>query len=118
MKNAGKYLYIIPIAAFGIMHFANVEALTQMMPEWMPMKSILVYLTGIALIAAAVALIINKKAPLAMMLLGIELLSFAILINLTAVIGGNEMMMGQVLKDTAMAGAAFYLSANLKEEEG
>ena len=112
MKNTGKYLYIIPIAIFGLMHFANAGQLAQMMPEWMPLKTVLVYLTGVALIAAAVALIINKKAKLAMTLLAVELLSFVILIHLSKVIGGDQMAMGQVLKDTALAGAALYIASN------
>ena len=112
MKNTGKFLYIIPIAIFGLMHFANAGQLTQMIPEWVPLKTMLVYLTGISLIAAAVALIINKKAKLAMTLLAVELLSFMVLIHLMQVIGGDQMAMGNVLKDTALAGAAFYIAAN------
>lgn len=112
MKNTGKYLYIIPIAIFGLMHFANAGQLTQIMPSWMPLKTVLVYLTGVALIAAPVALIINKKAKLAMTLLAVELLSFMIFIHLAKVIGGDQMAMGQVLKDTALAGAALYIASN------
>jgi putative oxidoreductase len=112
MKNTGKYLYIIPIAIFGLMHFANAGQLAQMMPEWIPFKTVLVYLTGVALIAATVALIINKKAKLAMTLLAVELLSIMIFIHLTKVIGGDQMAMAQVLKDTALAGAALYIASN------
>ena len=111
MKNLGKYMYIIPIGIFGLMHFANAGQLSQMMPAWMPLKTVLVYITGIALIAAPIALIINKKAKLAMTLLGIELLSFMVFIHLMQVIGGDQMAMGQVFKDTALAGAAFYIAS-------
>jgi hypothetical protein len=85
--------------------------MTGMVPAWMPMKLVIVYLVGLALIAATVALIINKKAKLAMTLLGVTLLLFVVLIHLMAVIGGDQMAMGMVLKDTAMAGAAFYLAS-------
>ena len=96
---------------FGLMHFANAGQLAQMLPEWMPLKSILVYITGIGLIAAAVALIIYKKAKLAMTLLAVELLSFVLLIHVMHVVKGDQMAVGQVLKDTALAGAAFYIGS-------
>lgn len=90
---------------------ANASQMTGMVPGWMPLKLVIVYLVGVALIAAAVALIINKKAKLAMTLLGVMLLLFVVLIHLMAVIGGDEMSMAMVLKDTSMAGAAFYLAS-------
>ncbi|MBV6647518.1 MAG: DoxX family protein, partial [Cyclobacteriaceae bacterium] len=70
-----------------------------------------VYLTGVALILAAVAIVINKKAKLATMLLGIMLLLFAVLIHLP----GMPDAMPSFFKDIALAGAAFYLSANSKD---
>lgn len=115
MKNLGKFLYIVPIAVFGLFHFANAGQMADYMPGWMPIKTILVYITGLGLIAAAIALIINKKARLAMILLGIELLCFAIFIHVMHLVGGDQMAMGQVLKDTALAGSAFYIASNMKD---
>ena len=115
MKKTGKYIYIIPIAIFGLMHFANAGQLSQMMPEWIPLKTILVYLTGIGLVAATIALVINKKTKLAMTLLAVEILSIMVFIHLTKVIGGDQMAMGQVLKDTAIAGAALYIAGDSKD---
>lgn len=114
MKNLGKYLYIIPMAIFGLMHFVNGEQMTGLVPSWLPLKLALVYLVGLALIAAAVALIINKKAKLAMTLLAVLLLSFVVLIHVVAVIGGDEMSMAMVLKDSSLAGAALYIASQVK----
>jgi putative oxidoreductase len=115
MKNLGKFMYIIPIGIFGLMHFTNAGQLSEMMPDWMPLKTILVYISGIALIAAPVALIINKKAKLAMTLLGVELLSFMVFIHLMQVIGGDQVAVGQVFKDTSLAGAAFYIASQAED---
>ena len=104
-------MYIIPIGIFGLMHMASAGQLAQIMPAWMPMKTVLVYLTGLGLIAAPIALVINKKAKLAMTLLAVEILSFMILIHLVNVIGGDQMSMAQVLKDTSLAGAALYIAS-------
>ena len=108
-------MYIIPIGIFGLMHFANAGQLSQMLPAWMPLKTALVYISGLGLIAAPIALIINKKAKLAMTLLGVALLLFMVFIHLMQVIGGDQMAMGQVLKDTGLAGAAFYIASQVED---
>jgi len=113
MKNLGKYLYLIPIAIFGLMHLAMGPQMSEIVPSWLPFPIFWVYLTGISLIAAAVAVIINKKAKMAMTLLGVELLIFVVLIHVMAVAGGNQQAMAMVLKDSAMAGAAFYMASGL-----
>lgn len=116
MKTIGKFIYIIPIALFGIMHFLNAKQMAGVVPSWLPAPTFWVYLSGAGLVAAAIALIINKHAVLAMTLLGAELLAFALLIHLPAVMGGDQMAMGQILKDVSLAGAAFYIAGVLKEE--
>ena len=115
MKNLGKFMYIIPIGIFGLMHIASAQQMTGMVPAWLPLKLILVYITGLSLIAATVALIINKKVKLAMTLLAVELLLFVVLIHVVAVVGGNEMQMAMVLKDTSMAGAALFIASQAED---
>ena len=115
MKNLGKYLYIAPIAIFGLMHFAAGNQMSGMVPGWLPFSIGWVYLTGLSMIAATVALIINKKAKLAMTLLGVELVLFVLLLHLPAVLGGDQMAMPMVLKDLSMAGGAFYIASGLKD---
>ena len=108
-------MYVIPIGIFGLMHMANAQQMTGMVPAWLPLKLILVYITGLSLIAATVALIINKKVKLAMTLLAVELLLFVVLIHVVAVVGGNEMQMAMVLKDTSMAGAALFIASQAED---
>ena len=115
MKNVGKYLYAIPFFLFGIMHLTNAGQFASYMPEWMPIKYVLVYISGLGLLAAPIALIINKKAKLAMTLLGVELLIFVVLIHIVHIAGGDQMAMGQLLKDSALAGGAFYIASGLKD---
>jgi putative oxidoreductase len=104
------YFFIIPMGVFGFMHVMNADAMAGMVPAWVPGGVIWVYFTGICLLAATIAVIMNKKAQLALLLLGVLLLIFATTIHLAAVIGGDQMAMGSFLKDFALAGAAFYLS--------
>ncbi len=110
LLTAGRMLYAIPFAIFSLFHFMNAEGMSGMVP--VPGGIFWVYLTGVAMLAAAVSIIIKKKSALATLLLGILLIVYALSIQLPMVLGGNEMAMGQVLKDFALAGAAFYYSGN------
>ena len=113
MKNLptlGKYMYLIPLAIFGLFHFMSAEAMAGMVPAFLPAKVVWVYITGLALIAPVAAVIIGKKAKLALQLLGLMLLLFAILLWLPGAIGGDQTATTMFLKDTALAGAAWALS--------
>ncbi len=107
----GKLMFALVIAFFGVNHFLNANSMAGMVPEYFPVPVVFVYLTGVALIAAAVALIIGKKAQLAMTLLGVMLILIAVLVHLP----GGEASMPSLLKDLAMAGAAWYMAANMSD---
>ncbi|MEP4531578.1 MAG: DoxX family protein [Cyclobacteriaceae bacterium] len=117
MKNLGfigKLLYALPIAMFGFFHFMNASAMVGVVPSFLPAGEVWVYLTGLALILAAVAIIIGKKAKLATQLLGLMILLFAVLIHLPGFLNQAQPAAAMFLKDTALAGAAFFLSSHLK----
>jgi len=107
----GKLIYALVIALFGLFHFMNASEMAGIVPDPLPVKEVFVYLTGAALIAAAVALIIGKKAQLAMLLLGVMLIIFALTIHLP---GGQESM-SNLLKDLALAGSAWFIGAHSKD---
>jgi len=106
-----RLLYGIPFAVFGIMHFLNAGSMANFVPSWVPGGVFWVYLTGLAMIAAAVSIIIEKRTHLAGILLGILLLIFVLTIHLPGVLGGAmEQSMPNLLKDMALAGAAWYIA--------
>ena len=117
MKNlnlVGKILFAVPMLVFGFGHFGNAGSMKGMVPDYLPAPDFFVYLTGIALVLAAVALFINKYAKLAMQLLGVMLLLFVLLVHLPGALSGNQMAMVSVLKDVAIAGGAFFISSHSK----
>lgn len=117
MKNLGfigKLLYALPLAMFGFFHFMGASSMKGMVPSFLPGAVFWVYLTGLALILAAVAILIGKQAKLATLLLGVMLLSFALLIWFSGFLNGDQTATSMFLKDTALAGAAFYMSSHLK----
>ncbi len=110
-SKVSRFLFAIPIGIFGLFHFMNGPAMAGMVPSFIPGGVFWVYLTGAALLAASVSLIIRKKDKLAGLLLGGLLLIFVLTIHLPDVIAGDmEKAMPNLLKDTALAGAAFMLA--------
>lgn len=114
MKNldlVGKYLFALPFGIFGIMHLMAADAMAGMVPAFIPGGVLWIYLTGLALLAACVAMLLGKQAKLAATLLGVLMLVFVATIHLPGVVGGDQMAMPGVLKDLALAGAAWLYAA-------
>ena len=104
--TVARLLYGIPMALFGIFHFMNASSMSGMVPSFIPGGVFWVYLTGLALILAAVSIIIQKQARLASFLLAAMLIIFVLTIHLPGLGGDNQMAMPMLLKDLALAGAA------------
>lgn len=115
----GKYLYALPIAAFGLGHFANAGGMAGMVP--VPGGAVWVYITGVALVAAAVSIFIGKYDKLGTALLALLLLIFAFSIHLPNMMGSDpglqQMGMGNFMKDVSLAGAAMMYSHSLSKDK-
>jgi putative oxidoreductase len=105
----GKYLFAVPMVVFGIMHFMAAKDMAAMAPGGVFM----VYLTGIALIAAGISIILGKLDKLASCLLGIMLLLF--ILPHAQNLASNEMEMINILKNIALAGGAFMYASIAKD---
>jgi putative oxidoreductase len=118
LKNIGRIIYSVIFIVFGVMHFMMAGDMSGMVPSWVPGGVFWVYITGLALIAAGVSLIIQKHHYLAAVLLAALLFSFVLTIHLPAILGGNMMSMSQLLKDAGLAGAALYMAGGFCSSEG
>ena len=98
----GKYLFAIPFAIFGIMHFMNADSMAAMAPIG---GAIMVYIVGAAQLAAAISIIIGKYDKLAAALLGLMLLLFII-----------PHAMGMGIAEDAMALAHGYANAEMAQQ--
>jgi uncharacterized membrane protein YphA (DoxX/SURF4 family) len=117
--NLGKYIFAVPFAVFGIMHLMNADAMAGMAPFG---GSIIIYITGLALIATTVSIIMGKMDKLATALLGVMLLLFALLVHASALSSASEEMaatssMSNMLKDLALAGAAWVYAAHVAKDK-
>ncbi len=109
----GKYVFAVPFLVFGIFHFMNAEGMAGMAPG----GTIMVYLTGVALIAAAISIFIGKLDKLACVLLALMLLLFILMVH-TPGLGDEESMqmsMAALLKDLGLVGGALMAAGNAKD---
>ncbi len=108
--TVARYLYAIPFVIFGLFHFMNAGKMAPMVP--LPGGVFWIYLTGLGLVAAGISIIIQKRAKLAALLLGIMLLIFILTIHLPGLMNEATMQtsMMNLLKDMALMGAAFTYS--------
>lgn len=109
-------VYAIVLLVFGFGHFANGSQMVGMVPSFLPGGIIWVYVAGAGLILAAISFIINKQVRLAAFLLGALLLIIVLTIHLPGMMNGKDEMMKMtemtmLLKDMAMAAAAFYIGS-------
>jgi uncharacterized membrane protein YphA (DoxX/SURF4 family) len=71
-------------------------------------------LTGIALVAAAAAILTDKMAKLASVLLALLLLVFVLVIHLKGAMAGDQTSTASLLKDIAIAGGALVFAGTRK----
>src|SRR3990170_4508930 len=96
----GRYIFAIPFIIFGVIYLINAEALTSNFPvtggiAW-------VYVSGLIMLFAGVAILIRKKDAVASFLLGILFLIYALLLDLPASASANftdTLATSQLLKD-------------------
>lgn len=91
----------------------NADGMAVMVP--VPGGVFWVHFAGTAMIAASVSIIIKMKSGMASLILGALLVSFALTIHLPSQVGGDQMAIGQVLKDLGLADAAFFYSGNAED---
>lgn len=71
----GRAALAVMLIVTGIAHFTSTDLLIEIMPDFMPYKREMVYLTGVLELLAVVGLLINKTAKLTAVLLIIFFIS-------------------------------------------
>jgi uncharacterized membrane protein YphA (DoxX/SURF4 family) len=117
--SLGRWIFPVPFAMFGLMHFMNADALAAWVPSYMPAPAIFVYLAGAGLIGAAVSMYIGKYDKLAATLLAIMLLLFVLMMHMPGAMGGGEgsdAAMGNALKDLGLAAGSMIYATTLAKD--
>ncbi|MFP4025984.1 MAG: DoxX family protein [Thiohalospira sp.] len=122
MKNLttiGRVLFAIPFAIFGLNHFLMVDFFIGMLNSFILGSSFTIILTGIALIAASISIIIKKYIKLSCILLAFLLFIFIVTIHIPKLFDEATSITAMVslLKDTALMGSALFIAGIYRKEE-
>jgi putative oxidoreductase len=113
--RVGIVLYALVIGFFGVNHFLNGTGFQNTIPSFLPYHIFWVYLTGAALIAAAISFLTGKQTKLAGLFLFVFLIIIVLTIHLPAVIRSEgspivSIALTNMVKDTGLAGAALMIA--------
>ena len=111
----GVVLYALVIGFFGVNHFLNGTGFQKSIPSFIPYGIFWVYLTGAALIAAAISFLIGKYTRAAGLFLAVFLLIIVLTIHLPALMHSEgspivSIALTNLVKDTGLAGAALMIA--------
>jgi putative oxidoreductase len=115
ISKIGTIFYALVIGFFGLNHFMYGTGMAKMVPRFLPGGEFWVYITGAALLLAAIAFLINKYTRLAGLLLAVFLLLIVLTVHLPAVLsapddGARRFPMVNLIKDTGLAAAALLVA--------
>jgi putative oxidoreductase len=101
-----RILISLPLLVFGLFHVANAPMMAGMVPPYVPGGVAWVYITGVAMILAAIAFITGKQARLAGFLTALLLTVFVVTVQLpgmTKAVDATDAV-GNAYKMAAFAG--------------
>src|SRR5262249_28668516 len=118
LAGVGRFFLAIPMVAFGAQHFVYLDFVTRVfprLPAWIPAHSFLACVFGAILLAAGAAIMIEKAARVAALLLGAIFLCSCALLYLPLLIttppnGGLWTAAGKAL---ALSGGSFLVAGSL-----
>lgn len=114
----GPLFFAVPLALFGMQHFALRDVVVGAVPSWMPGPMFWVWLVGAALISASLSIITGKVAHLAALLMGVMLFLFVLMIYVPNAVTnpGDRFAWALLCRDLALSGGAMALAGTLAAE--
>ena len=113
----GRVIFSLPFLVFGINHVAKADQMAAWVPAFIPGGVIWIYVTGIAMIVAALAIITGKQGRGACYGLALMLLIFIAAVHLPGLANPQTQMMSFVnlLKDMSLMGGALVIAGTFKK---
>lgn len=110
-NRLARVIYAIPFAVFGTMHLKVGPKMVGIVPAWLPAHLTIVYVMGVAMIAAALAIMFNRASFEASIGLALMLLTFILTIWIPMLgSADNTSAMSGLLKDTGLLGGALMVA--------
>ena len=105
--RVASVIFALTIAAFGIRNILKADAMDTIVPDYMPGGIVWMYITGVCLILAAIAIVLNNKfTRVACYLLALMLIIFVCTLQVKKAMDGNPR---DLLTDLAMAMGAIII---------
>ena len=113
----GPLFYAAPLAGFGTEHFTLTEAMTSIVPAWIPWPLFWVYFVGACFIAAALSLVTRIQLRLSASLLALTFFLFVVLMDVPgwAQDPRNRFAPTLALRELSFSGGPLALAASLTE---
>ncbi|MEI7662328.1 MAG: DoxX family protein [Bacteroidota bacterium] len=120
LSTLGRILFALPFGVLGLNHFFMYNYYVGMVSSFIPGGGFTVIITGVALIAACVAIILKQFIRIACLLLALLLLIFICTIHIPGLFEpvNANMAMIELLKDSALMGGALMIAGIYKENNG
>jgi uncharacterized membrane protein YphA (DoxX/SURF4 family) len=114
----GPVFYAAPIAVFGTEHFTLTNAISSLIPAWIPWHQFWAYFVGVCFLAAALSLVTRIQARLSANLLALTFFLFVVLLWAPAWLQNpaDRFALAVALRETSFSGGALALAASLTEE--
>ena len=113
--SISRYFLPITVTIFGFEHFLYPDFVATLVPAWIPWHYFWTYFAAVALMVAGLAMIVNIKARLASLMLGIMIFIWFLILHIPRAMAdptsgiGNEV--ASVFEALAFSGIAFMLCA-------
>jgi len=122
MKNitaAGRILFAIPFAIFGINHFLMMDYYVGMLTSFVPLGAYTIILTGIMLIVASISIISKKFVKFSTLMLALLLFVFIVTIHIPHLFVDSDRTATLIalLKDISLMGGSLMIAGIYSEDE-
>lgn len=106
----GRILFSATFIMFGMGHFTDAQNMAGMVPDFLPAATVIVYLTGILLVAGGLSILLGYRTKIGGLILFGFLLSTTFLVHSSGFAAGDQMATAMFMKDLALAGGALLIS--------
>jgi putative oxidoreductase len=118
LAGIGRVLFALPFGIMGLNHFLMYNYYVGMVSSFIPGGGFTVLITGLALIAACIAILFKKFIQIACLLLALLLFIFICTIHIPGLFvpESANMALIELLKDTGLMGGSLLIASIYKED--
>ncbi|MCX6286252.1 MAG: DoxX family protein [Bacteroidetes bacterium] len=119
LSNIGRILFALPFGILGLNHFLMYSYYVGIVSSFIPGGGFTVIITGLALIAASISIIIKKFVRLSCLLLALLLLIFIVSIHIPMLFDKSMATMAliELFKDTSLLGGSLLIAGIYGEKK-